>query len=98
MQNRDDAAATVTIPVLGYTQEPPVLREEYDNYALVQFLSASLWEQIEEVIGNAEQDTYIRVLATQERTLTELNTIETELTNILGVNLRLRWKTVFRKK
>ena len=50
MQNRDDAAATVTIPVLGYTQEPPVLREEYDNYALVQFLSASLWEQIEEVI------------------------------------------------
>ena len=71
-------------PVLGYTQEPPVLREEYDNYALVQFLSASSWEQIEEVIGNAEQDTYIRVLATQERTLTELNTIETELTNILG--------------
>ena len=43
-----------------------------------------MWEQIEEVIGNAEQDTYIRVLATQERTLTELNTIETELTNILG--------------
>ena len=84
LQNRDDAAATVTIPILGYTQEPPVLREEYDNYALVQFLSASSWEQIEEVIGNAEQDTYIRVLATQERTLTELNTIETELTNILG--------------
>lgn len=84
LQNRDDAAATVTIPVLGYTQEPPVLREEYDNYALVQFLSASSWEQFEEVIGNAEQDTYIRVLATQERTLTELNTIETELTNILG--------------
>ena len=51
---------------------------------MVQFLSASSWEQIEEVIGNAEQDTYIRVLATQERTLTELNTIETELTNILG--------------
>ena len=76
LQNRDDAAAAVTIPVLGYTQEPPVLREEYDNYALVQFLSVSSWKQIEKVIGNAEQDTYIRVLATKDRSLTELQTIE----------------------
>ena len=83
LQNRDDAAAAVTIPVLGYTQEPPVLREEYDNYVLAQFLSVSSWKQIKEVIGNAEQDTYIRVLDTKDRTLTELNEIETELTNIL---------------
>ena len=83
LQDWDDAAVTVTIPVLGYTQKPPVLREEYDNYTLVQFISVSSWKQIEEVIGNAEQDTYIRILATKDRTLTELNTIETELTNIL---------------
>ena len=84
LQNQDDETATVTIPVLGYTQEPPVLREEYDNYALVQFLSVSSWKQIEDVIGNGEPDSYIRVLSTKDRTLTELNTIETELKNILG--------------
>ena len=84
LQNRDNAAATVTIPVLGYTQEPPVLREEYDNYALVQFVSLSTWKQIEETIGNAEPDTYIRILSEKERTLTELSMIETELTNVLG--------------
>ena len=84
LQNQDDTAAAVTLPVLGYTQEPPVLREEYDNYTLVQFLSLSTWKQLEAVLGHAEQDTYIRVLALKDRTLTELNTIETELTNILG--------------
>lgn len=83
LHNRDDASTAVTVPVLGYTQEPPVLREEYGNYVLVQFLSVSTWKQIKEVIGNAEQDAYIRVLDTKDRTLTELNKIEMELTNIL---------------
>ena len=84
LQNPEDAAATVGIPVLGFTQEPPVLREEYDNYALVQFVSLSTWKQIEKTIGNAEPDTYIRILSEKERTLTELSMIETELTNVLG--------------
>lgn len=35
-------------------------------------------------IGNAEPDTYIRILSEKERTLTELSMIETELTNVLG--------------
>lgn len=83
LQNCDDASTAVTVSVLGYTQEPPVLREEYGNYVLVQFLSVSTWKQIKEVIGNAEQDAYIRVLDTKDRTLTELNKIEMELTNIL---------------
>ena len=98
LQNRDDATVTVTIPVLGYTQKPPVLREEYDNYALVQFLSVSSWKQIEKVIGNAEQDTYIRVLATKDRTLTELNTIEMELTNILENELTLEMENRVQEK
>ena len=61
-----------------------VLREEYDNYALVQFVSLSTWKQIGETIGNAEPDTYIRILSEKERTLPELSMIETELTNVLG--------------
>lgn len=84
LQSQEDASATATIPVLGLTQEPPVLREEYDNYVLVQFVSLSTWKQIEGTIGNTEPDTYIRVLSGKERTLTELNAIETELTNVLG--------------
>ncbi len=98
LQDRDDASASVTIPVLGYTQEPPVLREEYDNYALVQFLSVSSWKQIEKVIGNAEQDTYIRVLATKDRSLTELQTIETELTNMLRQEFTLEMENRIQEK
>ena len=84
LQNPADAAAAVTLPVLGFTQEPPVLREEYENDALVQFVSLSTWKQIGETIGAAEPDTYIRILSEKERTLTELNAIETELANVLG--------------
>ena len=82
--NPEDAAAAVAIPVLSLTQEPPVLREEYDNYALVQFVSFSTWKQIQGTIGNAQPDTYIRILSEKDRTLTELSAIENELTNVLG--------------
>ena len=84
LQNPEDAAAAVEIPVLGFTQEPPVLREEYDNYAFVQFVSLSTWKQIGGTIGNAEPDTYIRILSQKERTLAELNAIETKLADVLG--------------
>lgn len=87
LQNKEDMATTVSIPVLGLTQEPPILREEYDNYALVQFVSLSTWKQIQETIGNAGPDTYIRILSENEKTLTKLNAIETELTNVLGHDL-----------
>lgn len=84
LQNTKDPAATVTVPVLGYTGEPPVLREEYDNYSLVQFIPLSTWRQILVIIGNGEPDMNIRILSEKDRSLAELNTIEAELTNILG--------------
>ena len=84
LQNTKDPAATVTVPVLGYTGEPPVLREEYDNYSLVQFISLSTWRQILGIIGNGEPEMNIRILSEKDRSLEELNTIEAELTNILG--------------
>lgn len=98
LQNPDDAAAAVTIPVLGYTQEPPVLREEYDNYTFVQFLSVSTWKQIKEVIQNAESDLFIRVLATKDRSLAELNTIETELKNMMGHEFTLEMENRIQEK
>ena len=98
LQNPEDAAAAVTIPVLGFTQEPPVLREEYENYALVQFVSLSTWKQIGETIGNAEPDTYIRILSEKGRTLTELNAIETELTKVLGQDLSFETENRIQEK
>lgn len=86
LQNQGDTTVAVKLPVLGFTQEPPILREEYDNYALVQFISLSTWKQIQETIGNPEPDTHIRILSEKERTLTELNALENKLTNVLGHN------------
>ena len=63
------------------------MREEYDNYTLVQFVSLSTWRLLQETIGNAESDTYIRVRSKTDKTLTELTSVETELTDILGQKL-----------
>ena len=84
VQNRDNAEALVEIGVLAYTQEVPVLREEYDNYALVQFISLSMWENIAGTIGNAEADMYVRVLADAELSLEDANTLETFVVNMIG--------------
>ena len=84
LKNPDEGADTVELPVLAYTQEPPVLREEYDNYSLVQFMSVSMWEQISDQIGNAENDMYIRVLAQDGAGLKELDTLEDQISGILG--------------
>ena len=77
---------TVEIPVLAYTQEPPALREEYANYTLVQFIPLSTWRQVEKVIGNAEPDTYIRILAENSRELSALNMLETKAADIMEGN------------
>lgn len=84
LQNVSQTENVVTIPILCFAQEPPLLREEYDNYALVQFIPLSLWNQITEVIGSTEADTYIRVLAKESVTLSELNLLEQELSEIIG--------------
>ena len=84
IQNRDNAESSVDIEVIAYTQEVPVLREEYDNYTLVQFISLSTWENIAGIIGNAEADTYVRVLADDEVSLAEVNALETSVVNLIG--------------
>ena len=75
---------TAVVPVLAYTQEPPVLREEYADYGLVQIMPCSYWEQIKEQIGGAGQDTYIRILADENLSLAELTELEQKAGQILG--------------
>lgn len=84
IQNRDNAENSVQIEVIAYTQEVPVLREEYDNYALVQVVSLSMWKNIAETIGNAEADTYVRVLTDKELSLKDANALETSVVNLIG--------------
>lgn len=80
---RGEGGQSVEIPVLAYTQAVPVLREEYEDYALVHFIPLTLWKEKARQIGTAEADSYIRVLAKEGAQLTELNGLETEIGRIL---------------
>ena len=78
---------TAEVPVLSYTEEFPVLREEYatlDYYELVHFMPVSLWKEIKGQIGNAEEDAYIRVLAGENAALDTLNALQTEITQLVS--------------
>lgn len=74
----------VEIPVLACTETPPVLREEYENYALVQFLPLSLWKRISGGTGSGETDTYLRILGRKGVTLDELNELERGVVQAIG--------------
>lgn len=74
----------VEIPVLSYTQDCPVLREEYADYGLVNVVPLSLWKEIAEKIGVSDQDTYIRLLAKEGIALEELNALEENVAELIG--------------
>lgn len=78
---------TAAVPVLGYTEKVPVLREEYatlNYYELVHFIPVSLWKEIRERIKGAEEDSYICILGKENASLEELNMLQDELGRILG--------------
>ena len=82
----------VPIPVLSYTKEPPVLREEYatlNHYELVHFIPLSLWDEIKGQIGGAGEDTQIRILARDNTTKEALAALEGEITRRLGQDASL---------
>lgn len=66
-----DGVILKELPVIGYTSDVPVLREEYENYALVQVLPLSVWNTFSEKVDMIEQDTYLRVLAFDDAGLDE---------------------------
>lgn len=78
---------TAEIPVLSYTEEVPILREEYaklDYYELVHFIPVSIWKEIKGQIGGTEEDSYICVKAGEGATLEELNTLQNEIAGFTG--------------
>lgn len=78
------ADSQTVIPVLTCTQEGPVLREEYPDFSLVQFISLSFWKSISEQVWGAQGDTYIRVLSRERESLEALGALEEEIGRITG--------------
>ncbi|MDE6214000.1 MAG: ABC transporter permease, partial [Lachnospiraceae bacterium] len=75
------------IPVLAYTEEVPVLREEYatiDYYELVHFLPASLWRENKGQIGGCEEDLSVCILSGEDLTAEKLSAQQGEIDRLIG--------------
>ncbi len=82
---------TAEIPVLSYTEEVPVLREEYatlDYYELVHFIPVSLWKEIKGQIGGSEEDAYICMLGRENVTSGELDALQGQVDSLIAGNYK----------
>lgn len=80
---------TVEIPILSYTQTKPILREEYNNYSLVHFIPLTMWKEGLGQISKAEADSNIRIFSSGNADLTDLNSLETEVVQLVGQEYRI---------
>ena len=86
VKNSEKEGAWAQLPVLAYTEEVPVLREEYgteDPYELVHFLPVSLWTAVKEKIGENGEGSIIRILVKEPVTQEALNGIESDIAQLL---------------
>ncbi len=87
LRQSENETITFEVPVLAYTEEVPVLREEYaspNDYELVHFIPVSLWKEIKGQIGGMKKDSYIRVLGGENASLEELNMLQDKIAQVLG--------------
>jgi putative ABC transport system permease protein len=80
-QNKNGRQDIANIPVLAYSDELPVLREEFDNYALVQVMSASTWQNMLPNMSIEAQETYINVQTTTDDAI---RSVQTEIEQLLS--------------
>lgn len=88
LQNREHThdnveQENVEIPIIAFSRQVPLLREEYDDYSLVHFLPLSLWEKISDHIEEVEEDTYVRILTNEGASLEELTKLEDNIARVL---------------
>ncbi|MDE7246566.1 MAG: ABC transporter permease [Lachnospiraceae bacterium] len=88
LYHSDRNERSVEIPVLAYTQTAPILREEYEDYALVHFMPLTVWKKIEGQIGKGESDSYIRILSDKNTDLAELDGLEREIVQLVSQEYR----------
>lgn len=86
---RVDGKRRMEIPVLSYTQKVPALREEYQDYALVHFVSLTMWKKMAGQVGGAESDSYIRILSGKDAGPAGLNSLEREIENLVSPAYRM---------
>lgn len=86
------------IPVIALSQKCPPLREEYEDYQLVQFIPLSLWKEIYGQISGAEEEVYVRILAKQRDSLDELNMLEEGITRILSPEYKIETQNRIQEK
>ena len=79
LYDKDNLSEKFEVPVMAYTSETPVLREEYENYSLVHIIPLSLWESIFGQSTIAEADSYVRVMADENNSVENLNDLEKSL-------------------
>lgn len=95
--NADDEQS-VEVPVLAYTERTPVLREEYDDYELIQFVPVSLWENVMASLGGTEADTYIRIFSEKTPTLENLNDLEARVIGQFEISNRIESENRIQEK
>lgn len=78
-----DSAGGVEIPVLACSETAPLLREEYRDYALVQFVSSSFWKKLSGQTGGAGRELFIRAIAGDRSSLESLDKLEKEMMQIV---------------
>lgn len=86
LQDAGQTNDPIEIPLLTCTRKTPVLREEYEDYALVHFIPLSLWETIKPQIGGCGKDTSVRLLAQENTDINELNILEKNAVRLIGSN------------
>lgn len=77
-------AGGAALPVLGYAQTPPLLREEYPAYSLTITLPFSLWQQMEGGVEAGLQPVQARLLAAGDTSLAGLDALEQTAAQYLG--------------
>lgn len=98
LQSRVKDQEAVEIPVLGYTQRVPLLREEYADFTLVQFIPLSLWEKISGQLEGVNQDTYVRILSRKGVTLDELNELEENISQLISTSYEIESENRIQEK
>lgn len=89
-EGAENAAQAAALPLLGYADTPPLLREEYDRHSMALFLPETLWRQLQgggESAGlgiQPEDGPRIRLLAAEGAGAAELARLRQALAALLA--------------
>jgi putative ABC transport system permease protein len=81
LSDKQGQPLSAELPIIGYAMEGPALREEYANFALVQFLPLSLWQTISGQIESVEPDSKLRILLHDPA---QIDALQLQIEQLLG--------------